>query len=73
MVIRTEHRLHEIFDRDRLICECLKYENKMDKETYKEEIQGYETDTGKSITKLLEYAQKRRILRKVKDRIGVWL
>ncbi len=63
----------QIFDRDRLICECIFYENKMDRETYNKAIQGYVTDAKKNVPKLLEYAEKRRILKKVKDRIGVWL
>lgn len=63
----------KIFDRDRLMCECLKYENKMDRETYNKAIQGYVSDPKKNITKLLEYAEKRRVLKKVKERIGVWL
>ena len=36
-------------------------------------IQGYVADPQKNIPQLLEYAEKRRILKKVKDRIGVWL
>lgn len=63
----------QIFDRDRLICECIFYENKMDREAYNKAIQGYVADTKKNVPKLLEYAEKRRILKKVKDRIGVWL
>ena len=63
----------QIFDRDRLICECIFYENKMDRESYNKAIQGYVVDTKKKVPKLLEYAEKRRILKKVKDRIGVWL
>ena len=63
----------QIFDRDRLICECIFYENKMDRETYNKAIQGYVADAKKNVPKLLEYAEKRRVLKKVKDRIGVWL
>ena len=63
----------QIFDRDRLICECLKYEGKMDRDTYNKAIQGYVSDTKKNITRLLEYAEQRRVLKRVKDRIGVWL
>lgn len=63
----------QMFDRDRLICECIFYESKMDRETYNKAIQGYVADTKKNVPKLLEYAEKRRVLRKVKDRIGVWL
>ena len=63
----------QIFDRDRLICECVFCENKMDRETYNKAIQSYVADTKKNVPKLLEYAQKRRVLKKVTDRIGVWL
>lgn len=63
----------KIFDRDRLICECILYEKKMERETYNKAIQGYVADSKKSIPKLMEYAGKRRIPKKVKERIGVWL
>lgn len=62
-----------IYDRDRLICECIFFENKMDNEAYNKAIQGYILDSKKNIAQLLEYAEKRRILKKVKERIGVWL
>lgn len=63
----------QIFDRDRLICECLKYESKMDRETFNKAIQAYINDPKKNVAKLLEYARKRRIGKRVKDLIGVWL
>jgi predicted transcriptional regulator of viral defense system len=63
----------KIFDRDRLICECIKNENKMDRETYNKAIQGYINDNSKNISKLIEYAKKRNLSKKVKSRIGVWL
>ena len=62
-----------VFDRDRLICECIYYEGKMDRETYNKAVQGYVNDSRKSITNLLAYAERRRVLRKVRDRIGVWM
>lgn len=62
-----------IFDKDRLICECIKHENKMERETYNKAIISYINDTTKNITKLLEYAKKRNIHKKVRERIGVWL
>jgi hypothetical protein len=62
-----------IFDRDRLIVECMRYETKMDRETFNKAVQSYIGDSKKSILKLLEYAKQRRILKKVKDRIGIWL
>lgn len=63
----------KIFDKDRLICECIKHENKMERETYNKAIIGYINDTTKNITNLLEYAKKRNIHKKVRERIGVWL
>jgi predicted transcriptional regulator of viral defense system len=63
----------KIFDRDRLICECIKHENKMDREIYNKAIINYINDPGKSVTNLLDYAKKRNIHKKVRERIGVWL
>ena len=63
----------KIFDRDRLICECIFYENKIARETYNKAIQGYIADTKKNIANLMKYAEKRRISKKVKERIGMWL
>jgi len=62
-----------IFDRDRLICEALRYENKMDRETLNKAIQGYITDKDRNIANLIEYAKRRNMYNKVKERIGVWL
>lgn len=63
----------KIFDKDRLICESIFFESKIDRETYNKAIQSYISDPNKNIANLLEYSKKRRILKKVKDRIGVWL
>lgn len=63
----------KIFDRDRLICECIFFEAKMERETYSKAIRAYVGDAKKNIAYLLDYAQRRRVLKKVKDRIGVWL
>ena len=63
----------KIFDRDRLICECIKHENKMDREIYNKAIINYINDPGKNVTNLLDYAKKRNIHKKVRERIGVWL
>lgn len=66
---------HEIriYDKDRVICDCLRYRNKMDKEIFNKAIQNYINDPGKSIPKLLEYAEPLRVKRTAKDLIGVWL
>ena len=66
---------HEVcmYDKDRLICDCLRYRNKMDKEIFNKAIQSYIKDSNKNIPKLLEYAEPLRVKRLVKDLIGVWL
>ena len=38
-----------IYDRDRVICDCLRYRNKMDKEIFNKAIQNYISDPEKSI------------------------
>ena len=66
---------HEIriYDKDRVICDCLRYRNKMDKEIFNKAIQKYIADPEKSIPKLLEYAEPLRVKKIAKDLIGVWL
>ena len=62
-----------IYDKDRLICDCLRYRNKMDKEIFNKAIQKYIADPEKSIPKLMEYAGPLRVKKMTKDLIGVWL
>lgn len=62
-----------IYDKDRLICDCLRYRNKMDKEIFNKAIQNYIADPEKCIPKLMAYSGPLRIKKLVKDLIGVWL
>lgn len=62
-----------IYDKERVICDCLRYRNKMDKEIFNKAIQSYIHDPGKSIPKLMEYAEPLRVKKIAKDLIGVWL
>lgn len=64
---------YRIYDRERLICDCLKYEAKLDREVFKEAIQSYIADEEKDISVLLDYAAERRVVKKVQALIGVWL
>ena len=73
MVIAFEDCIINIFDRDRLICECINHERKMDKEIYNKAIRSYINDDKKDVSKLIEYSKQRNIQNKVKERIGVWL
>ena len=62
-----------IYDKDRVICDCLRYRNKMDKEIFNKAIQAYIADPGKNIPRLMAYAGPLRVRKLVKDLIGVWL
>lgn len=62
-----------IYDKERLICDCLRYRNKMDKEIFNKAIQKYIADPEKNIPKLMEYAGPLRVKKLAKDLIGVWL
>jgi len=62
-----------IYDRDRTICDCLRYMGKMDKEIFNKAVQGYVKDPKKNVPNLMQYAKPLRVQKKVKDLIGVWL
>lgn len=62
-----------IYDKDLVICDCLRYRNKMDKEIFNKAVQSYISDTSKSIPRLMEYAEPLRVKKIAKDLIGVWL
>lgn len=62
-----------IYDRERVICDCFKYEDKMDRENFKQAIQSYIKESNKDISALLEYARERKVVKKVQSMIGVWL
>ena len=74
-VSKIIYEAHEfqIYDKDRLICDCLKYESKLNREDFKEAIQSYIKDEEKDIAALMEYARERKVLKKVQSLIGVWL
>ncbi|CAM4414722.1 type IV toxin-antitoxin system AbiEi family antitoxin domain-containing protein [Paenibacillus alkaliterrae] len=69
-VANTEIR---IYDRDRTICDVLRYFNKMDREIFNTAIQRYIKDNQHNVNRLLEYAEQLRVTNKVKNYIGVWL
>lgn len=71
--IQTEGVTVKIFDRDRTICDVLRYEKKLEKEVFNNAIQRYVKDRKKNIRKLFEYAEILNIRNKVQIYIGVWL
>ena len=71
--IQLEGVLVKIFDRDRTICDVLRYENKLEAEVFSNAIQRYLRDPNKNVRKLFEYAEIFNIQNKVRAYIGVWL
>lgn len=72
-VIKIESTELRIFNRERIICDCLRRENKMDAEVFNKAIQAYIKDPKKNIPRLMEYAKILRIEYKVRRMIGIWL
>jgi len=62
-----------IYDKERTICDCLRYRNKMDREIFVKAIRGYVSDTSKNIPRMMRYAQKLRVTDTVKNLVGVWI
>jgi predicted transcriptional regulator of viral defense system len=62
-----------IYDKERVICDCLRYRNKMDREIFVKAIRGYVNDTTKNIPRMMQYAKKLRVTDAVKNLVGVWL
>ncbi len=63
----------KIYTKERLICDVLKYQEKMDREDFKKGVLAYIMDENKDVAKLMEYAKERKVLKKVQTMIGVWL
>lgn len=63
----------KIYDKERLICDCLKYEDRMDREDLKKALLSYIKEPKKDISRLLTYAKERKVVSKVQNRIGAWL
>lgn len=63
----------KIFEKERLICECLKYEDKMERAAFQEGVLSYIRDPKKDAAKLMKYARERKVVKKVQTMIGVWL
>lgn len=62
-----------IYDKERTICDCLRYSGKMDRELFTTAVRRYVEDSTKNIPRLMEYAQKLRVTQKVKAIIEVWI
>lgn len=63
----------KIFDRDRTMCDVMRYERKLEKEVYTNAVMRYTKDPRKNIRRLFEYAEIFNITKKVQSQIGKWL
>ncbi len=63
----------KIFDRDRTICDIMRYEKKLEKEVFSNAVMRYLKDPQRNIRHLFEYAKKFNITKKIQSQIGKWL
>lgn len=63
----------KIYDRERVVCDCLRHVNTMDEEVFNTVIQRYVNDKDKDAARLMLYASKLGVERKARRVIGVWL
>lgn len=63
----------KIYTKERMLCDCLKYEEKLDRDVFKRALLAYIADGSKDIARLLQIARERKVLQKVQNVIGVWL
>lgn len=62
-----------IYDKERTICDCFKYRNQMDSETFVKAINAYSVDDQKNLTNLSKYAKQLRVYKKVTEMMEVLL
>ena len=63
----------KIYDRERIICDCLRRINTMDGEMLNTIIQRYVGDKDKDSARLMEYAARLGVEKKARRMIGIWL
>ena len=62
-----------IYDKERTICDCFKYRNQMDSETFAKAINAYSVDGNKNLINLSKYAKQLRVYKKVTEMMEVLL
>ena len=63
----------KIYDRERIICDCLRRINTMDGEVLNTIIQRYVGDKDRDSARLMEYAARLGVEKKARRMIGIWL
>lgn len=72
-VIKVDGVDVKIYDRDRTICDILRYEKKLEDEVFMNVVKRYVEDSKKNVRRLFEYADVFNITNKVQTYIRVWL
>jgi predicted transcriptional regulator of viral defense system len=62
-----------VYDRERTICDCFKYKNKLDSEIFSKAINAYIADDKKNLANLSKYAKQLRVYKKVTELMEVLL
>jgi Predicted transcriptional regulator len=62
-----------LYDKERTICDIVRYRNKIDQELLAKALRAYAGDPDKNIGKLLEYAERLRIESKIREYMGILL
>ncbi len=62
-----------IYDRDKTVCDCFKYQNKIDNELFNKAINAYVADDNKNLANLAQYAREMRVYKKVMTIMEVML
>lgn len=63
----------KIFDRDRTMCDVMRFEKRLEKEVFTNAVMRYINDPDKNIRHLFEYADMFNITKKVQSQIGKWV
>jgi len=62
-----------VYDKERTICDVLRFSNKMDREIFNKALQNYINDDVKNIQRLIDYSKEFKVYNKMQTWIGVWL
>lgn len=60
------------YDRERCICDIIKYKNKLDLEQVKKSVRMYVNDKNKNLNKLSEYSKKLNVYKEVMDFVSMY-
>ncbi|OEG62853.1 MAG: hypothetical protein BHK79_00730 [Halanaerobium sp. MDAL1] len=63
----------KVYDRDKSICDLIRYEDKVDSEIFSTALRSYINDEKKNINSLIKYAQILNIREEIDKYIGVWV